>query len=107
MADQLDDVIQLIERYGACAALAVGGALIVVFADVLVWGPLAPRVIGTILLVFSGGLASYVGLDFIRRYQETGRIRLLFAVLLSVFLSVAGLYFVTAAVQAAKLSAAG
>ena len=103
---RLEEITKLVEHYGACSALAAGGVLIVSFADQLMLGPLLPQIVGSIVTSIAGGLASYIGVDFVRRQQTGGKIRLLFAMFLSAFLSLAGVYFVAAAVYAAKASAA-
>jgi hypothetical protein len=106
MNQQLEDIIQLVEHYGACAALAAGGAVIFSFADKLVLGPLIPQIVGSIVTIIACGLSSYVGTDFVRRYQTAGKIKLLFAMFLSAFLYLAGTYFVISAVYVARASGA-
>jgi hypothetical protein len=102
----IERIIKLAERYGACAALAAGGAFIVSFADKLVFGPLVPQIVGVLVTAIAGGLASYAGIDFVNSYPTRNKLTLLLASLLSAFLALAGMYFLEAAVYAAKASAA-
>lgn len=106
MNTNLERVVSLAERLGACAALAAGGSLITSFANRLAFGPLVPRIVGILAVAVASALASLVCIDFVNSLPVRNKIALVGGALFCSLLSLTAFYLVNAAVYAAQVSAA-
>ena len=105
MSGHLERITNYAERLGACAALAAGGGLIVVYAKDLVLGPVVPQIMGILLGIIAMMVASRASISLALSYRDGSKLRLVAISLLSGSLQLVCVYFISAAILAAKTAA--
>jgi hypothetical protein len=107
LGERIELIVSYAERLAACTALAVGGALVIHFADRLLFGPWAPRAIGA-LLTFLAFLVIYqVNTDLsvtLAKYVKNRRASIITVLIVAPVLQLLCIYFIAAGVFAATSS---
>jgi len=107
LGEKIELLVSYAERLAACTALAAGGALVIHFADKLLFGPWAPRVIGALLFFLAFVIIVQVNTDLsvaLANHTKNRRASIVTVLIVAPLLQLVCIYFIAAAVLAATSS---
>ncbi len=107
MGEKIELVVTYAERLAACTALAAGGALVIHFAEKLLFGPWAPRAIGGLLFFLAFVVIVQVNTDLsvaLANRTKNRRASIVTVLIVAPVLQLVCIYFISAGVLAATSS---